>query len=252
MNVRVLKMGLHGGEEPVVKGNDRSGLVVFSGCHLACSFCYTPETSVLRLGTDLSASQFAQRLQALCVSGARNIGLISPSHVWDSIEPVLVDWKKGAGAAVPLILKNSGFESPHLIRRFAQVADVFVPDFKVWDPTLALSVRLPARYGEVAKSAFEAMLESHGTAVFDQGKLVRGIVARHLLMPGFEEDSVQVIAAMHAAGYASYLNLMTHFIDGKGHLVKASQSRVAILSELAQQAGMQVLVDGLSKSRRAA
>jgi putative pyruvate formate lyase activating enzyme len=121
MSVRILHSGIHFGEEGVVWGNDRSGMVVFSGCHLSCSFCYTPEASQLNLGENFTAEEFKNLLAKLLAEGARNINLISPTHTWSVIESVLEKFKEGAGKKIPLLLKFSGFESPALIRRFARL-----------------------------------------------------------------------------------------------------------------------------------
>lgn len=250
MKVRILRSGIHGGEESVVSGNEKAGMVVFSGCHLACSFCYTPETSRWNLGQDTDAAGFSQILEKLLACGARNINLISPTHVWNAIEPVLKAFKQGVGKDVPLVLKFSGFESPALIRRFATVADVLVPDFKLWDAAKAVSVSLPARYGAVAQAAVKEMVRTHGEVVWNQGSLRRGIVLRHLLMPDFETDSEDVISALDSAGYRGWVNFMTYFISLQGKPLKASAARVEKLCHLAQARGMQVLVDG--EPRRAA
>lgn len=244
MKARILRSGIHSGEEALVYGNDRSGMVVFSGCHLACSFCYTPETSVLRLGQDVDAAGFADILARLLLSGARNLNLISPTHVWKVIEPVLRRFKEGEGRSIPLVLKFSGFETPGLVERFARVADVMVPDFKVWESALATSVQLPSNYGPVAAKALATLLPTHGVGLMEQNHLRHGILVRHLLMPGFEIDSRRVIDAMGEVGYHGYLNLMTCFVAPKGRLVRAPWERVEALKAQAQGLGMRVLVDG--------
>lgn len=239
---RVLRAGIHGGEEPIVVGNDRAGLVVFSGCHLSCSFCYTPETSVHRLGIDVDREAFAAMLSKLAAIGAGNINLISPTHVWSAIEPVLVQFRTISD--LPMVLKFSGFESPRLIQRFAKLADVLVPDFKVFGQDEAVSVSLPASYGKIAENAMAEMIKTHGGCEWNaEGKMTRGMIVRHLLMPGFETDSEQVIAALARAGYRGHLNLMTCFISSAGRLHRAPPDRVRDLSAQAEAVGMTVLVD---------
>lgn len=243
MKARILKSGIHRGEEPLVWGNDRAGMVVFSGCHLTCSFCYTPETSVYKLGTDVDADGFTQVLATLLAGGARNINLISPSHVWSAIEPVLQRFKSGEGRPIPLVLKFSGFESPSLIRRFAAVADVLVPDFKVWSGDLAASFTLPPQYGPVAARAIQEMMRTHSETVWEGGKMKHGMVVRHLLMPGCQDDSRAVVDKLGQLGFNGHLNFMTHFISPEKGLMKAEPERVNELARRAARLGMNVLVD---------
>ncbi len=244
MSVRILRAGLHGGEEPIVLGNERSGMVVFSGCHLACSFCYTPETSVHHLGNDYSTDGFTELLARLLVSGARNLSLISPSHVWSKIESVLLKFKQGEGRHIPLVAKISGYESVSLVQRVAQVADVVVPDFKVWGSEAATAVALPSRYGSITQKAVSSFMATHGSPVMEHGRLTHGMIIRHLLMPGFQQDSVRVIDALRDVGFQGYLNLMTCFISPEKGLVQAPVEQVEELVVLAKKAGMRVLVGG--------
>ena len=243
MKVRVLRYGLHRGEEPIVWGNERSGMIVLSGCHLRCSFCYTPETSVLRQGTDKDEEAFMEMMAELLSLGARNISLISPTHVWGTLEPWLTRYKQGPGRYIPLVLKISGFESPAIIRRMAKVADVIIPDFKVFSSERALSVDLPKNYGPVAAKAIEVLQETHGEHLLEDGLIRRGIVVRHLLMPGFDDDSMHVLQALAGFQYRSYVNFMTCYVSPKKGLERASQARVEQLALQAELSGMHFLFD---------
>ncbi len=247
MQLRILKSGIHRGEELLVQGNERAGMIVFSGCHLSCRFCYTPETSVYRLGTDVNPEQFSLQMASLLARGAHNINLISPSHVWEAIHPVLTHFKQGPGAAIPLILKVSGFEMPAQVAQFAAVGDVLVPDLKVIGEAEARSVDLPGAYGVVALKAIEEMARTHTPCLYDQGQMVRGMIVRHLLMPGFEADSERVVSALAGIGYRGVFNLMTHFVDPKKGLMVANEALVSDLAERAARAGMYVLVDGTDR-----
>lgn len=241
--MRILKAGIHSGEEALVQGNERAGMVVFSGCHLSCRFCYTPETSRTFQGTDYTPEAFSEILVRLLALGARNINLISPTHVWNEIEPVLRAFKEGPGKEIPLILKFSGFEPARLIQRFAEVADVLVPDFKVASPEVARTEGLPASYGEVAARALAEMLRTHAATAMEGGRMRRGIIVRHLLMPGYSDDSARVLELLHAAGYRGYLNLMTCFLCPTRGLVRAAGESVRALAQTSIDFGMQPMVD---------
>ena len=109
--IRVFRSGIHLGEERIVEGNRASGMVTLSGCHLACNFCYTPETSIHKLGKDFSSDEFYQLCEELVARGARNINLISPTHVWSELSRPLADLRQVHGRLLPIVLKVSGFES---------------------------------------------------------------------------------------------------------------------------------------------
>ncbi len=244
MKVRVLKTGIHRGEEAIVWGNDRSGMIVFSGCHLTCNFCYTPETSVLKLGEDLEVDEWLNRVAGLLAEGAHNIALISPTHFWARVEPALAILKAGMGRDIPLVLKVSGYESPSFSARMADLGDVLVPDFKVWSAEVARRVGLPENYGEMALGSIRTLMKTHGQERWNSGKLQRGIVVRHLLMPGCEPDSLEVVEALGRIGYRGTFNLMTYFVAPGRGLIQADSRRVIQLSARARKMGMSVVIDG--------
>lgn len=248
--MRVLKTGIHRGEEAMVWGNDRSGMIVFSGCHLACNFCYTPETSVLKLGEDLAVDEWLNRVAGLLAEGANNIALISPTHFWSVVEPALIALKTGMGKEIPLILKVSGYESPSFSARMAALGDVLVPDFKVWGSNVADRVGLPLNYGEMALGSIRSFMSTHGTESWESGKLQRGIIVRHLLMPDCESDSTEVVEALGRIGYRGVFNLMTFFIAPGRGLIQADPGRVARLAARARELGMAVVIDGGSNEAR--
>lgn len=238
--ISIYRYGIHRGEEALVVGNSAAGMINFSGCHLSCGFCYTPETSVQKLGINLSTNEFQGVLRHLKKCGAKNINLISPSHLWRQIEFSLLEFKS---ELLPLVLKTSGYESPKLISRMAKVSDVFVPDFKVWDPDRAREVGLPSNYGEVALSALLRALETHTPRWSESGQLTRGILLRHLLMPGFLSDSCDIIERLNSISFQGALNIMTRFIDPLTQkLVRAPANDVELLSSLPR--GYRLLVNG--------
>lgn len=246
--IKVFKYGLHRGEERLVVGNLAAGMVNFSGCHLACSFCYTPETSVHKLGTDMTEAQFSQVLLELKLSGAQNINLISPTHLWKWIEPALAEFHDDKVLGLPLVLKISGYESAPVLQKMARIADVFVPDFKVWQPDLAASVKLPRNYGAVALAAIAEMSQSHRTTYNADGRLSRGVLVRHLMMPGRLEDSKNVVEQLGRINFAGVLNLMTQFFDPQSNrLIAAPLADIDSLVSHVTRYKFSLLVDGKPK-----
>ena len=238
--VRIYKMGIHFGEEPIIVGNHRSGMINFSGCHLACSFCYTPETSVRKEGRDYPVQSLAQVFDELAQQGAQNLNLISPTHFFPQLEAPLRDCR------LPKVLKVSGYESVALARRFAHCADVVVPDFKVLSETAAAKVNLPRNYGVVATAMIETLESQYRKPQFTpDGKLARGVVVRHLMMPGFFEDSLAVVERLAEISFSGMLNVMTRFVSPAEHrLVCPKAADLIRLVQLAQGYGLTLLVNG--------
>lgn len=251
MNVRVYHAGLHFGEEPFVRGNDRAGMVNFAGCHLACSHCYTPEAASGQMGEDFDASGFLARLERLVAEGAKNLNFISPTVPWVNVEPVLRTFRE-RHPEVPVVLKTSGYEGAAFVRRMAALADVLVPDFKVLSPEAAVAVGLPAAYGTVATEALRTLMATHGQNEFDaEGRLQRGIVLRYLCMPGFDREGERIVDRLVALRYGGALNVMTRFVrPGRSGLVRAAAETVRALLRRAEGAGFAVAVDGVWPVRK--
>ncbi|MCB0418814.1 MAG: hypothetical protein KDD39_14285 [Bdellovibrionales bacterium] len=244
--LRVYKSGIHLGEERIVAGNCNSGMINFSGCHLACNFCYTPETSVEQQGQDLSTGEFTDLLDELVVRGARNLNFISPSHVWAVAQPAARRIKAKYGRRLPLILKISGYERQGLLSSMAALGDVFVPDFKVWSPEVARSLNLPEDYGVTAQNAVRLLIQTHGAPQYsDDMKLSSGVLVRHLMMPEHFEDSLDVVEALGDIGFSGHLNLMTYFYDPRTRRIhNANPTQRDLLATKADQLGMSVLING--------
>jgi putative pyruvate formate lyase activating enzyme len=245
-SIRVYRSGIHRGEEALIVGNQRAGMITLSGCHLACRSCYTPETSRQHIGVDHDALSFSHLVDALIKQRAGNLNLISPTHLWTQLREPLFQMKRRYD--LPLILKISGYEPAAMVRDMAQIADVFVPDFKVSGSLVAEKEHLPKNYADQTAKALSEMLSTHGDSLFTKdGLLYRGIVVRHLIIPGHADDSALVIDRLNQIGFRGHLNLMTRFVDSNAHTLHAADPRlVRSLAETARASGMEILVDGNS------
>lgn len=244
--IKIYKAGLHLGEESLIEGNHSSGMINFSGCHLSCHFCYTPETSREWQGKEYSQEEFAALCRDLIRRGARNLNLISPTQFFANLHAPLSEVKSQFARLLPIVLKISGYESMPVLNAMAEVTDVFVPDFKVWDERLAKELGLPQRYGSIARSAIEHLMQTHGEkSVTETGKISHGILIRHLLMPGAIDDSFAVVDQLGRIGYQGAINFMTYFYDPKSKRVSnAGPADVSLLVGHALSFGMEVLVNG--------
>lgn len=246
--IKIYRAGLHLGEESLVEGNQSSGMINFSGCHLSCHFCYTPETSKFWEGTDYTPAEFQALCEDLVRRGARNLNLISPTQFFAALRQPLEQVKSRFALLLPIVLKISGYESVPVLDSMSEVADVYVPDFKVWDERIAKSVGLPQRYGTIALNAMERMMRSHGETRHSAiGKINHGILVRHLIMPECTDDSFSIVDQLGRIGYQGAINFMTYFYDPKSKRVSnASPSDVSLLVGHALSFGMHALVNGKS------
>lgn len=208
------KYGLHYGEESIVEGNEKSGMLYFSGCHLRCSFCYVPEMS---RETDILLPNYEHVLKALKEledKGAKNFNLISVTHFWPSVLSLVANY----ATSLPWVIKLSGYEPLSFIRSLILCRHTVLNiDFKVWSSSSATRVGLPSNYG---LRAVETILHLHSQALFQwtaAHKLSRGILIRHLWMPGFEEDSYAIFSFLSELKFQGPVNLMTHFINPLQH-----------------------------------
>jgi putative pyruvate formate lyase activating enzyme len=242
-NIRIYKSGIHFGEEPIIAGNEKSGMINFSGCHLRCNFCYTKEASFLNQGTDYTEESFNHLLESLTHQSAKNLNFISPTLAWPAIEKSL----KNYSAKVPLILKISGYENKRYIESMRAHCDIWVPDFKVVSEKAALSVNLPKNYGAVTLKAIQSMMKSHNEIIYDaENKVLRGIIVRHLVMPNYEAEAHAVIESLKAIDFKGYFNLMTNFIDPKSKkLMKANAKDINAISDKIKNTSIKLLINGL-------
>jgi putative pyruvate formate lyase activating enzyme len=249
--IRIYKSGIHFGEEPFLQGNDRSGMINFSGCRLACRSCYTPETSQQFLGEDFSSERFLELLFQLVQRGAKNINLITPSHIWSSLEQPLQDFKEKTSESIPILLKLGGSEPVRLLQSMTSVADILVIDFKVWSAESALREHLPTCYGETTlkgvKFAAElSPLQIHPTT----HQIQKGILVRHLLLPSTPLDTKAILYQLRSIHFPGPINLMTRFVDPvRKTLHQTPPDLISDFLDLAQKLNLHIWVDGAPPSQ---
>lgn len=249
--IRIYSSGIHRGEESLVLGNEDSGVINFSGCHLACRSCYTPETSRDHQGQDYDETLFVNLVENLLENGAKNINLISPTQWWNQLSKPLESIRAKYLNRFRLVIKISGYEPKELIKEMATLCDVFVPDFKVVSRTAAIRECLPVPYALVTASAISQMLVTHRQNVFStDGHLSKGIVVRHLILPHSPGEARSVIHQLNDIDFRGFLNFMTHFWEPSSRkLHRADATFVNSLFDDAAALGIGVLIDGKSPLR---
>lgn len=194
--LRVARSALHFWEEPPISGEAGSGAIFFSGCPLRCVFCQNHEISQEGFGLEVSTARLAEMMLELQGQGALNINLVTPFHFAPHVREA-IRLARGAGLTVPIVANTSGYERPEVVRAMADVVDVWLTDYKYASSALAGSLSAVSDYPEVAQAALAEMLaslrERGGERLGGDGRMLQGIVVRHLVLPGHADDSCRVL-----------------------------------------------------------
>ena len=201
--IEVSKIMLHHWEEPPVSGPDPadeargSGAIFFTHCSLGCVFCQNGKISRRgSRGTVMTPEALAGEMLSLEARGAYNINCVSPTHYSEGIARA-VRLARSRGLSVPVVWNTGGYERAQIIRALRDTVDVYLTDFKYASPALAARYSGAPDYPEAAREALGAMVETAGPCVFGpDGMLRRGVIVRHLVLPGCREDSVRVLRAV--------------------------------------------------------
>ena len=209
---RVSSAFAHFGEEDCLRGWNGSGTIFFSGCNLGCVFCQNFEISQLAEGRELDASQLAAAMLRLQAAGCHNINFVTPEHVVPQVLEALLIAIPG-GLRLPLVYNTGAYDSLESIRLMHGVVDVYMPDFKLWDPQLCAKYLRAGDYAEAARRVIKAMHDQVGELSVDEdGLALRGVLVRHLVMPGLLEETRSVLHWL-ATGVSpdTYVNLMDQY-----------------------------------------
>ena len=185
----VARAALHFGEEPCISGTRGSGTVFFSGCNLRCCFCQNEVISHGGAGRPVTAARLREIFSELEALGAHNINLVTGTHFIPAIAEALEH-----SPSVPVVWNSSGYESVDALRLLEGKVQIYLPDFKYADPALAQRLSGAADYPDRAAEALSEMLRQTGPCVLtEDGLLRRGVLVRHLLLPGKLENTKAVI-----------------------------------------------------------
>ena len=178
------KAMLHYWEEPVISAAYGAGTVFFSGCTLGCLYCQNDEISHQNFGKLLSPAALRETFERLIDDGAQNIELVTPTHFLPSILPALTP-----KLPVPVVYNCGGYERVETLRELEGLVDIYLPDMKYSDPALAKTLSAAPDYFPVATAAIREMLRQTGPCVVEDGLLKRGVLIRHLVLPGQIENT---------------------------------------------------------------
>ena len=186
--LRVARAMLHHWEEPPISGQNGAGTVFFSGCTLGCVYCQNGDISAGGFGKDISTARLREIFEELIAQGAHNIELVTPTHFLPWILPALTP-----RLPVPVVYNCGGYERVETLRMLEGLVDVYLPDLKYADGALAAELSSAADYFPVACEAIREMFRQVGPYVLEDGLLTRGVVIRHLVLPGYLDNTRRVL-----------------------------------------------------------
>ncbi len=213
--ITVARCALHYWEEPPISGTDGSGTIFFSYCSLRCSYCQNADISQGLLGAAVTVDRIVEMCLDLQEQGALNINFVTSTHYAPHVREV-VRIARNRGLTLPIVWNTSGYELPSAIRDNTEYVDVYLTDFKYASAMLGKCYSHVDDYPERALEALDAMVECAGSPVYDtfngQERMTRGIIVRHMLLPGHLEDSMQVVQLIHERyGNSIRLSLMNQY-----------------------------------------
>lgn len=207
------RAALHFWEEPCISGKSGSGTVFFSGCNLRCVYCQNREISRGEAGKAISAERLRDIFLSLESKGAANINLVTPTHYVPQIVRAL-ELAKEAGMKLPVVYNSSGYERVETLRLLEGLVDIYLPDMKYSRSESAARYSGAPDYPERVKEALAEMVRQTGSVAFSEetGMLKRGVVVRHLVLPGHVKEAGEIIRYLvNSFGDRIYISIMNQY-----------------------------------------
>ena len=202
----------HFGEEDCLRGVKGSGTIFFSMCNLRCVFCQNYDISHLREGIEARPLTLAQMMLDLQKKGCHNINFVTPEHVVPQILEALPHAVE-MGLKIPLVYNTGAYDSLDSIKSMDGIVDIYMPDLKFIDSDLSKKYLKAEDYPETAQAAIKEMHSQVGDLVFDENGLAkRGVLVRHLVMPGFPEETRKIMRFLSdEISPHTYINIMDQY-----------------------------------------
>lgn len=202
--MRIARYSLHEWEEPCLSGTHGSGTIFFSFCNLQCIFCQNYKISSEHIGYEITIDDFVDICLELQEKGAHNINLVTPTHYVPQIILGIKEARK-KGLILPIIYNTSGYEKKETIKQLNGIIDIYLPDFKYFDDTIGLRYSKVSNYSDYAKESLEEMVSQVGSPIYENGLLKKGVIVRHLCLPGEVEDSKKILKYLYQTYHDSII-----------------------------------------------
>ncbi len=212
---RVAYVGPHFGEEPPITGTRGSGTVFFSGCSLKCRFCQNRQISHDGVGRTVSTDVLLQKIRKMVLlKSVHNLNFVTPDHFLPHVVQLIRRLKKES-APIPTIFNFSGYQSVPVLKRVEEYVDIYLPDFKYADSSLAGRLSGCSDYPQIGINAISEMVGQKGfldSHVSEKIPSTRGVMVRHLILPGFVENSINALTMLFIEfGSRLPLSLMSQY-----------------------------------------
>ena len=207
------RAALHFGEEPCISGSCGSGAVFFSGCSLQCIYCQNRQIALGHKGLVLSPERLAEIFLELQQKGAANINLVTAGHFLPQTAYSLMLAKR-QGLTLPVVYNTGGYEEVSSLRLLEGLVDIYLPDLKYRSSALSAACSGAPDYFEKAAAAIGEMFRQAGPPIFDPktGLMKRGVIVRHLVLPGQAKDSKQILRYLHTTyGNDIYVSILSQY-----------------------------------------
>lgn len=218
--LRVARSALHFWEEPPISGESGSGAIFFTGCPLRCVFCQNHEISQEGFGLEVTTERLAQMMLELKDQGANNINLVTPMHFAPHVRKAVLE-AKAHGMDLPIVCNTSGYENAEVVQAMSDVVDIWLTDFKYASGLVSGSLSAVPDYPQRAEEALLKMLAAvraaGGRSEDARGIMRRGIIVRHLVLPGHVRDSLAVLDRVwELCGNDVDLSVMNQYTPNEG------------------------------------
>lgn len=209
--VKVARASLHMWEEPCISGTNGSGTVFFTGCPLKCVYCQNRTIAIGSTGERISIERLSEIFIELQEKGAHNINLVTPTHYVPQIVEALKSAKE-KGLHIPIVYNTGSYEKVETIQALEGLVDIYLPDCKYYDSELAAKYSNAPDYFKVASDAIEEMVRQVGKPMFEGNLMKRGVIVRHMILPGHTKDSRKIIERLYKTyGDDIYISIMNQY-----------------------------------------
>jgi putative pyruvate formate lyase activating enzyme len=212
--IEISHIGLHFGEEPPISGTKGSGAIFFAGCNLRCVFCQNYQISQeFQQGQTrtLTTEELASEMLRLQEAGAHNINFVSPSHMIFQMADA-IQAAKSKGLVIPVVYNSNGYDSVDALRQIRGLVDIYLPDIKYLDNGLGKQLSAVKDYAETIPGVLREMLDQVGHLEMDeQGIATRGLLVRHLVLPGQLENSRKCLDVLADLSPDIFVSLMSQY-----------------------------------------
>jgi putative pyruvate formate lyase activating enzyme len=208
---QVSSAGAHLGEEDCLRGSRGSGTIFFAHCNLRCVFCQNWDISQGGDGREMDAAGIAELMLGLQERGCHNINLVTPEHVVPQVVEALVVAIEH-GLRLPVVYNTSAYDAPSSLSLMDGLVDIYMPDFKLWSTTQSDRLLGAKDYGERACEALREMHRQVGDLTMTpEGLACRGVMVRHLVMPGLLDESRRIFRFLAGLSRDTYVNIMAQY-----------------------------------------